>query len=85
MPVGCANRDRKPSANSRSLPGGSSRPASRARKPRCRGAAIRSSTWVTTCSAVACPKRASSAAGPVHAQITMRSISSTVTVSAVRS
>ncbi len=33
--------------------------ASRARKPRRRGAAIRSSIWVTTCSAVARPKRAS--------------------------
>ena len=35
----------------------------RPRKPRLRGPAIRSSMWVTTCSAVARPKRASSAAG----------------------
>ena len=62
MPIG-ANDDRKPSAKSRSLPGCSSRPANRARKPRCRGAAIRSSMVVTTCSAVARPKRARSAAG----------------------
>ena len=61
-PIG-ANDDRKPSAKSRSLPRCSSRPANRARKPRCRGAAIRSSMWVTTCSAVARPMRASSAAG----------------------
>ena len=62
-PIGCANADRRPSAKSRSRPGCSSRPANRARKPRRRGAAIRSSMWVTTCSAVARPKRASSAAG----------------------
>ena len=63
MPVGCANCDTRPSAKSRSCPGRSSRPAKRARKPRRRGAAIRSSMCVTTCSAVARPKRASSAAG----------------------
>ena len=62
MPIG-ANDDRKPSAKSRSLPGWNSRPANRARKPRRRGAAIRSSMCSTTCSAVARPKRASSAAG----------------------
>ena len=45
------------------MPGRSSRPANRARKPRSRGAAIRCSTCSTTCSAVARPNRASSAAG----------------------
>ena len=63
MPIGCANCDIRPSAKSRSSPSRSSRPANRARKPRCRGAAIRSSMWVTTCSAIARPKRAKSAAG----------------------
>ena len=63
MPIGCANCDSRPSAKSRSCPDCSCWPAKRARKPRRRGAAIRSSMWVTTCSAVARPKRASSAAG----------------------
>ena len=62
-PIGCPNCDRKPSAKSRSMPGRNSRPANRARKPRSRGAAIRCSTCSTTCSAVARPNRASSAAG----------------------
>ena len=63
IPIGCANCDMKPSAKSRSIPGRNSRPANRARKPRSREPAIRSSTCSTTCSAVARPKRASSAAG----------------------
>ena len=62
VPIG-ANDDRKPSAKSRSMPGWNSRPANRARKPRRRGAAIRSSMCSTTWSAVARPMRAKSAAG----------------------
>ena len=45
------------------MPRRTSRPATRALKPRCRGAAIRSSMYSTTCSAAARLKRTRSAAG----------------------
>ena len=63
VPAAPPNCDRKSSAKSRSMPGPTSRPANRARKPGSRGFAIRSSTCSTTCSADARPNRAISAAG----------------------
>ena len=54
---------RKLSATSRSIPRRNSRPANRPRKPGSRGAASRSSTCSTTCTAAVRPNRASSARG----------------------
>ena len=50
-------------AISRAIPGRSSWPANRPRKPGARGAAIRSSTCSTTCTAAVRPKRTKSARG----------------------
>ena len=67
-PPGCAPPEapswlRKLSAMTRSMPRRSSRPATSPRKPGSRGAAIRSSTCSTTCTAAVRPNRASSARG----------------------
>ena len=67
-PPGCApavppSRLRRLSAISRSIPGRSSRPANRPRKPGLRGACSRSSTCSTTCTVAARPNRAIHAFG----------------------
>ena len=80
-PIDCPNWERKPSAKSRSMPGRNSRPASRAPKPRSRGAAVRCPMCSTTCSAVARPKRAESAAGIRSAFSIVRVASPSVTSS----